>query len=82
MKTRNGMTKMITKIKEWLKVDNDIWSLRLFKLAFIILFAVMFLCFCGYDREDPVFLFFMGAFTLDVAILLATIQIVCNEQRQ
>ena len=49
---------MITKIKQWLKADNDIWSLRLFKLAFMLLFTLMFLCFCGYDKEHPVFLFF------------------------
>ena len=67
------MIKMIDKIKQWLKVDNDIWSLRLFKLAFMILFALMFLCFCGCDKEHPVFLFFIGAFTLDMFILLATI---------
>lgn len=73
MKTRNGMTKMITKIKQWLKVDNYTWSLRLFKLAFMILFTLLFLCFCGCDKEHPVFLFFIGMFTLDMFILLATI---------
>ena len=72
MKIRSG-TKMITKIKQWLRVDNYTWSLRLFKLAFMLLFTLMFLCFCGYDKEDPVFLFFIGIFTLDMFILLATI---------
>ena len=64
---------MITKIKQWLKVDNDTWSIRLFKLAFMLLFTLMFLYFCGYDGKDPVFLFFMGAFILDVEILMVII---------
>ena len=63
---------IMNKIKQWLNVDNYTWSLRLFKLAFMILFALMFLCFCG-CTEGPVFLFFIGAFTLDMFILLATI---------
>ena len=61
---------MMNKIKLWLNVDNDIWSIRLFKLAFMIFFALVFLCFCG-CTEESVFLFFIGAFTLDMIILLA-----------